>query len=204
MHKKTLITGFIFISIIFTAHAQDSTHFYFTTSAGLLVPVNNFSNAYQTSLALNSGVEYKINHSLFAQFVLDFNAVKYSQRYQDDNSTYLFQKTNSSIFLAGFNFGKNFSFSKISRLFSSVYTGAGYVNIGEPRLNVNLNNNIVEQSVKRMPGVFVKSGLRLGYKTSSSFLQTIYIDGSYWTTNITVQQSKAQAVSLYIGTRIGF
>ena len=55
-----------------------------------------------------------------------------------------------------------------------------------------------------MQGVFAKGGLRLGFKTSSKFLQTVYIDGSYWTANLTIQESRVQAVSLYIGTRIGF
>jgi len=204
MFKNFTATALILIVFILNTNAQDSSNFYFTTSVGLLAPASNFANAYKTSLALNSGIEYKINRILFTQFVLDFNAVKYNQQYKDNNSGYLFQKTNSSIFLAGFNFGKNFSPGVAAKFFSSVYAGAGYVNIGEPRLTVNANTDIIEQKVKRMPGVFAKGGLRLGYKTSSAFLQTIYVDGSYWTTNLTVQQSKAQAFSLYIGTRIGF
>lgn len=204
MLKKIVVKGYIYFAMVFTANAQDSSKFYFTSSAGLLAPVKNFSRSYQASLALNSGIEYKINRSLFAQFILDFNAVSYNQQFKDGDSDYLFQKTNSSIFLAGINFGKNFPLNKMNNFFSSLYAGAGYINIGEPRLNVNLNTHIVEQSVKRMPGVFAKAGLRLGYQTTSSFLQTIYIDGAYWTTNVTIQQSKAQAISLYIGTRIGF
>ena len=105
---------------------------------------------------------------------------------------------------AGINLGKNFLEGTNSKFFSSVYIGSGYINIGEPRLSVDLNTNIIEQNVQRKPGVFGKAGLRLGFMTASKFLQTIYIDGSYWTTNLTIQKSKAQAVSLYIGTRIGF
>ena len=92
----------------------------------------------------------------------------------------------------------------MNTFFSSLYAGTGYVNIGEPRLTVNTTTNIIEQNVKRNAGIFAKAGLRMGYKTGSAFLQTIYIDGSYWVTNLTIQQSKAQAISLYIGTRIGF
>jgi hypothetical protein len=204
MHKKIFSTIALYFAATFPVNAQDSSRFYFTTSAGLLAPVQNFARSYKTSLALNSGVEYRINHSLFAQFVLEFNAVKYNQQYIDAGSAYLFQKTNSSIFLAGINCGKNFSSSNLKRFFSSVYAGAGYINIGEPRLSIDINNHVVEQTVKRMQGMFAKAGSRLGYKTTSSFLQTVYIDGSYWTTNITIQQSKAAAISLYIGTRIGF
>lgn len=203
MFKKN-ITAIVFFLMYAYSAAQDSSRFYFTTSIGLLVPANNFANAYSTSLALNSGIEYKINRSLFTQFVLDFNAVKYNQQYKDNNSGYLFQKTNSSIFLAGINFGKNFSQGIKAKFFTSIYAGTGYVNIGEPRLTVKSNAGIIEQQVKRMAGIFIKGGSRLGYKTNSAFLQTIYIDLSYWTTNLIIQESKARAFSLYIGTRIGF
>ena len=202
--KNYLLLLFVITCFAKVSKAQDSSKFYFTTSAGLLSPAGNFAKAYKTSLALNSGIEYKISSSWFAQFVVDFNAVKYNQQYKDGNSDYLFQKTNSSIFLAGFNFGRNFFLGKVSKFFSSLYAGAGYVNIGEPRLTINTAANIIEQNVKRTPGIFGKGGLRIGYKTSAAFLQTIYIDGSYWITNLTIQQNKAQAISLYIGTRIGF
>jgi hypothetical protein len=204
MHKKTGLTLLcVFCCVVFSP-AQDSSKFYFTTAAGALYPVADFSRSYKTSLALNSGIEYKINKSLFTQLVLDFNAVKYSQQVKDSYSDYLFQQTNSSIFLVGLNVGKNFSTHPGSKLFSSIYAGGGYINIGEPRLSVNINTHTVLQLVKRMPGIFAKSGLRIGYKTSSAFLQTIYIDGSYWISNLSIQQSTAQALSIYIGTRFGF
>jgi hypothetical protein len=204
MLKTTITAIILFLFGVTYLQAQDSSKIYLTTSIGLLVPAKKFANAYSTSLALNSGIEYKIGSLLFAQFEIDFNAVKYNQQYKDNGSGYLFQKTNSSFFLAGFNFGKNILFGKTGKLFSSVYIGTGYINIGEPRLTVNLTTNVIEQQVNRTKGVFGKTGIRLGYKTASKFLQTIYADGSYWFTNLTVQQSKAQAFSVYIGTRIGF
>lgn len=184
--------------------SQDTSKLYFTTSVGLLSPTGSFSNAYKTSLALNSGIEYHINRTLFTQFVLDFNAVKYDQQIKDDNSNFLFQKTNSSLFLAGLNIGNNFYFGKDAPFFSSLYIGTGYVNIGEPRLIVKNTSDVIEQKVQRMQGIFAKAGLRLGFKTRTKLLQTIYFDGSYWTTNLKIQQSRAAAFSLYIGTRFGF
>src|ERR1700712_3817545 len=168
MIKKYRIILLVLLLILsMNAISQDSSHFYFTTSVGLLSPVSSFGNAYKTSLALNSGIEYKIGHVLFAQFVLDFNAVKYDQQLKDGNSDYLFQKTNSSIFLAGLNFGRNIYFGKKSIFFSSIYAGSGYVNIGEPRLTVNNSSHIIEQHVERMPGIFGKGGIRLAVKTTS-------------------------------------
>jgi hypothetical protein len=55
-----------------------------------------------------------------------------------------------------------------------------------------------------MNGLFTRGGLRLGYKTKSKVLQTLYVDVSYWTANVTVQDSKPQALSILVGTRFGF
>jgi hypothetical protein len=184
--------------------AQDSSRIFFTSSVGLLVPTSNFSNAYQRSLALNSGIEYKFKKDYFVQFNLDFNAVKYNQQVKDKNSNFLFQNTNSSLLLAGFNLGKNISLSPSKKLFASPYLGIGYANIGEPRLTVDSNQGIISQNVTRMQGLYAKGGFRVLYQTKSKILQTIFIDPSYWTSNVDVQQSIAQAFSLLVGTRIGF
>jgi hypothetical protein len=204
MFRNALLSFFLIVGISQVLNAQDTSKLYFTTSIGLLSPKGNFGKSYKTSLALNSGIELMMRHSFFTQFVLDFNAVNYDQQLKDNNSGYLFQHTSSSIFQAGINFGRSFYFGRHRKVFSSLYAGAGYINVGEPRLTVNTVDKIVEQDVTRMKGLFEKGGVRIGYKTNSKFLQTIYIDGSYWTTNLMVQQSRARAVSLYIGTRIGF
>lgn len=184
--------------------AQDSSKIFFTTAVGLLNPVSSFSNAYKNSLALNSGIEYKINRHYFAQFVLDFNAVNYSQQLKDASSAFLFQQTTSSVFLAGFNIGRNFPLLSSGKIFVSPYVGIGYANIGEPRLVVDNANGIINQQVTRMKGVFGRGGTRFGYNTKSKILQTIYVDASYWTANITVQESRPTAFSFLIGTRVGF
>jgi Autotransporter beta-domain len=210
MHRiNTGIVAKIMLSIainviIIKANAQDSSKLFFTTSVGLLSPLSKFSNAYKTSLALNSGIEYMISKNYFAQFVLDFNAVNYDQQVKDASSHYLFQNTSSSVFLVGLNIGRNIGINKSGSFFVSPYLGLGYSNIGEPRLTINNTTNIITQEVTRMNGLFTRGGLRLGYKTKSKVLQTIYVDASYWTANVTVQDSKPQALSILVGTRFGF
>jgi hypothetical protein len=207
MKKLRLLKISFLITIIcfsMSAKAQDTTKLFFTTSVGLLTPVSTFSNAYKKSLALNSGVEYKLSKYYFAQFVLDFNAIKYSQQVKDGNSSYLFQNTSSSVLLVGFNVGRNFPITPSGSFFISPYVGIGYANIGEPRLLVDNNNGIIKQKVTRMPGVFERGGTRIAFKTKSKVIQTIYIDVSYWTSNIRVQQSNPKAFSFLVGTRVGF
>jgi hypothetical protein len=199
-----LLLPLLIIGFCTSLKAQDTTKIFFTTSVGLLNPVSSFSNAYKNSLALNSGIEYKFNKHYFAQFVLDFNAVNYSQQVKDASSAYLFQKTSSSVFLAGINVGRNFHLIPSGKLFASPYVGIGYANIGEPRLVVDNTNSIINQQVTRMQGVFERAGARLAYNTKSKVLQTLYIDASYWSANIKVQQSRPKAFSFLIGTRFGF
>jgi len=200
--KLAFVIGIFCTAINVTA--QDSSKLFFTTSVGILSPLSKFSNAYKTSLALNSGIEYKVSRNYFLQFVLDFNAVNYDQQVKDASSNYLFQNTSSSVFLVGLNVGRNISINKYGSLFVSPYLGLGYSNIGEPRLTINNTTNMITQEVTRMNGLFTRGGLRLGYKTNSKVLQTIYLDASYWTTNINVQDSKPQALSILVGTRFGF
>ncbi|GGD79657.1 hypothetical protein GCM10011514_49550 [Emticicia aquatilis] len=183
---------------------QDSTKIFFTSSVGLLVPASAFAKSYQQSLALNSGIEYGLKRNFFLQFVLDFNAVKYSQQIKDKNSNYLFQNTNSSVLLAGFNFGKNIAIVSSKKCSFSPYLGIGYANIGEPRLTVDVTKGIISQTVTRMQGIYSKAGTRILYNTNSKLLQTLYLDSSYWLSNVRVQESTAQAWSFLIGTRIGF
>ncbi|OYU68227.1 MAG: hypothetical protein CFE22_00680 [Cytophagaceae bacterium BCCC1] len=198
---STIIAAFFVSNILI---AQDSTKIFLTSSVGLLVPASKFSESYKQSLSLNSGIEYQFKRMFFIQLILDFNAVNYSQKVKDQNSNYLFQNTNSSVLLAGFNFGKNIPISKEGRLAISPYLGIGYANIGEPRLTIDNNNGIISQNVTRMQGIYSKAGLRVLFNTKSKFLQTIYLDSSYWLSNVSVQESTAQAKSFLIGTRIGF
>jgi hypothetical protein len=199
-----MVLSMFIICISVAGKAQDTSKIFFTTSVGLLNPVSSFSSAYQNSLALNSGIEYRLSKHYFAQFVLDFNAVKYNQQVKDKSSAYLFRNTSSSVFLAGINVGRNFPLLNSGKLFLSPYVGIGYANVGEPRLSVDSRNNIISQEVTRMQGVFGRGGSRIAFNTKSKVLQTIYFDASYWSANITVQDSRPKAFSFLIGTRFGF
>jgi hypothetical protein len=200
---KLIVSVFI-MCVVLSAKAQDTSKIFFTSSVGLLHPVSSFSNAYKNSLALNSGIEYSFSKHYFAQLVLDFNAVKYSQQVKSNNSAYLFQNTSSTVFLAGINVGKNFPLLASGNLFVSPYAGAGYANIGEPRVILDASNGIIKQDVTTLQGIFARGGARLAYNTKSKLLQTIYVDVSYWAANINVQDSKPKAFSFLIGTRFGF
>jgi len=204
MNRPGLLLLLVFTLFTISSNAQDSSKLYFTTSAGLFSPVSSFSKAYRNSLALNSGIEYRFSKHYFAQFVLDFNTVKYDQQIKDANSSYLFQHTNSSVFLAGLNAGRNIPISRSGDLFLSPYIGFGYANIGEPRLIVDNNIGIIEQEVTRMQGIFARQGLRIAYRTKSKVLQTLYVDASFFSANVHVQDSRPRAISLLAGTRFGF
>ncbi len=184
--------------------AQDTGRVYFTTGVGMVAPLSGFANAYRNSLALNSGIEYKISKHYFAQFVLDFNAIRYSQQIKDAGSPYLFQNTSSSVFLAGIHAGRNIALSRSGRFFASPYLGLGYANIGEPRLKAGNTPGVFVQQVNRMKGLFTRQGLRLGLVTRSKILQTLYADVSHWSAHIRIQDSRPQTLSLLVGTRFGF
>ncbi|MDI9365177.1 MAG: hypothetical protein QM541_09520 [Flavobacterium sp.] len=204
MKVSILLCLLMFTAANCVAQVNDSSRIYFTTAVGTFLPQSSFANAYQNSLALNSGIEYRFGKTVFVQFVLDFNAVKYNQQIKDAASNYLFQNTNSSVFLAGGNIGKNIALIASKKLFVSPYIGIGYANIGEPRLSVNTTTGIVLQDVTRMQGIYLKEGLRLGFNTTSKILQTIYFDASFWSANINVQNSKPKAFTILLGTRVGF
>lgn len=198
------IAFFLFFMMFgFSVKAQSGKAIYFTTSAGIFSPVSTFSDSYKNSLALNSGIEYQFSKHYYAQFVLDFNAVKYNQQIRDANSPYLFKETNSSVFLSGLNLGRNIFINKNKKLFFSPYVSFGYANIGEPRLALE-SMNVFKQVVVRNSGIYTKQGIRLGFQTSSKILQTLYVDAAYFSSNIRVQNAKPKAFSFLAGTRVGF
>ncbi|MEO5889895.1 MAG: autotransporter domain-containing protein [Ferruginibacter sp.] len=202
--RYTTLLAIALLCSSFSLAAQDTGRIYFTTAVGLLMPVSAFSKSYHQSLALNSGIEYRFRQYYFAQLVLDFNAINYSQQIRDDGSAFLFQHTSSSVVSIGVNAGRNFALTNNNRLFISPYLGIGYCNIGEPRLTVDNDAGIIKQEVKRMQGIFTRAGARMAFNTRSKLVQTIYIDAAYWSANIRVQASRPQALSLLVGTRIGF
>lgn len=199
-NKLKLFFAVILLAAGTTTHAQDSSSIFFTTGAGLIKSPGSLSHVLHPSIAFNSGIEIANKKNWFMQGTLDFNTLKYNQRIKEDGSPYLFQNTNSSLFMAAVNGGKNFHFGH-NKWFASLYTGGGYLNIGEPRL-VDDSENTIKQEVSRKASVFARAGTRFGYKTKIKFLQTIYVDGSYWRSPLKVQGSRLSGVSLFVGARM--
>jgi len=199
---RILIPLLFWILIYQSANAQQSGKVLFTTSVGVINGQGNFGKAFKSTIAFNSGVELTMKKNWFGQFVFDFNALKYDQQFRDASSPFLFQNTNSSLLLLGLNLGKNFAFTN-KKWFSSIYSGAGYLNVGEPRITINNNLNLAKQDNLRKNSVFGRMGARLAHITKSSFFQTVYIDASYWASPVKVQEGRVNGLSLYLGTRFG-
>jgi hypothetical protein len=200
LSKKTVTLVVIVIIFSLKGGAQDSSRVFFTTGAGIIKSPGALSKVFHPSIAFNSGIELVGKQNWFLQGTLDFNTLKYNQQLEEDGSPYLFQNTNSSLVMLAVNGGKNFHFGN-NKWFASVYTGAGYLNIGEPRL-INHAENTIRQEVSRKGHVFGKAGTRIGYKTRIKFLQTIYFDGAYWATPLEVQGSKLSGLSFFLGARM--
>lgn len=200
--RNPLIVLLLAISLTSFLQAQESGKLFFTTAFGVVNTQGEFSKAFKSTLAFNSGVEMSLKKNWFGQLVFDFNALKYDQQVRDANSPYLFQNTNSSLLLLGLNGGKNIFF-KNHNWFTSFYAGGGYLNIGEPRVTVNAITGIARQDVARASNVFARTGMRLAFTTRSTFFQTLYLDGSYWASPARVQGGNVKGFSFYIGTRFG-
>jgi hypothetical protein len=196
--KKIILLTLVSIAVS-NIKAQDSSRLYFTTGIGVIKVKHSLRNVLKPSVAFNSGLELRNKHNWFIQGTVDFNTLKYDQKIKDDNSPYLFQNTNSSLLMLGLNAGKNFRVS--DKWFVSGYIGGGYLNIGEPR--VMLQNAVVKQDVIRNSNVFGRAGTRIAFRSPIKFLQTIYLDGDWWTSPVEVQNSKLNGFAFYIGTRMG-
>ncbi|MDP3666995.1 MAG: hypothetical protein Q8R50_09975 [Sediminibacterium sp.] len=204
MKNSLLKISIAFLLLILSSkvQSQEKGKIFFTTAVGLINAQGNFGKAFKSTVTFNSGVELAMKNNWFGQFVLDFNALKYDQKIRDANSPFLFQNTNSSLLLLGINGGRNIYF-KNTKWFTSFYGGGGYLNVGEPRVTVDLLSNIAKQDAVRKSSIFARGGTRLAYKTRSSFFQTVFVDGSYWISPAKVQGGNVSGFSFYIGTRFG-
>jgi hypothetical protein len=202
MYHTQLKTVLLFGMLVISLHlkAQDTTRLYIFSGVGVINGQGIFGKSVKPSLGFYSGLELKLKGNLFSQFSIDYNALKYNQRNIDASSPYLFQNTSSTLLLLGLNIGYNFN--KTSTKWSGfTYLGSGYLNIGEPRVKLEKGNTIV-QSVVNQSSVFGRGGFRIGYKTNSSFFQTLYLDTTYWTSSATVQGGKVSGISILVGTRL--
>lgn len=204
MHLKNIVTSISFILAVVPAYAQQpETHqgIHLTTGVGINKIQGELGNTFRSTVAFNSGFEKGFSNNWFGQLEVNFNTLKYDQRKTDANSAYLFQNTSSSLFMIGVNFGRDFNFGG-SKWFASPYVGTGYINIGEPRLQFHEPTGIIRQDVIRKSGVLGKGGGRVGYRTKSKLLQTLYLDGSYWTSSLKVNSFSFRSISVFIGIRM--
>ena len=180
--------------------AQESSKVFVTTGAGIIKSPGSLHKVFKPSIAFNSGIELVNKTNWFLQGSLDFHTLKYNQKIREDGSPYLFVNTTSSLVQIAVTGGKNFHFGD-SKWFASLYSGGGYLNVGEPRL-IDQFENTIKQEVSRKTSVFGKAGTRVGYKTKSKLLQTIYFDGAYWASPLTIQGSGLKGISLFLGARM--
>ena len=181
--------------------AQQDNSLHLTTGVGINEVLGELGKTFRSTVAFNSGFEKSISKKWYGQVEFNFNSLRYDQRVKDENSPYLFQNTNSSLFMIGVNWGRDFKFNS-SPWFSSAYIGSGYLNIGKPRVNLDEVNNIITQSVVRKSGVIGRLGGRFGVKTKSAFFQTLYLDGSYLTSSIKADGNIFRSVSVFLGMKM--
>ncbi|MFT3678915.1 MAG: hypothetical protein QM791_01505 [Ferruginibacter sp.] len=191
----------LFVFSFSTINGQDSSKIFFTTGTGIIKSPGALHHIIHPSLAFNSGIEFVNRSNWYLQASADFNSLKYNQHIKEDGSPFLFKNTSSSLIMLAISAGKNFHWGHRKWL-TAVYTGGGYLNIGEPRL-ISVSENIIRQEVSRKTSAFGKAGVRLGYRTKSKFLQTIYIDGAWWISPLKIQQARLSGVSIFAGLRMG-
>lgn len=183
-----------------SASGQKESRVYVTTGVGVNKIKGNLREVFKSTIAFNSALEVDLRKNWYAQAELNFNTLKYNQQKKDDNSSYLFRNTNSSLLLIGLNGGRDFNFG--SHWFVSAYTGAGFISVGEPRISINEDDRIVTQTAVKRAGIFGKGGTRVGYKTKSKIFHTLYIDAAYWTSSVETQGARLHGLSAFAGIRM--
>jgi hypothetical protein len=197
-----IVIAFVIVHITSNPlNAQQDNSLHLTTGVGINKVLGESGKTFRSTIAFNSGFEKSFKKNWYGQLELNFNSLRYDQQLKDDNSPYLFKNTNSSLFLIGVNWGHDFTFNN-SPWFTSAYAGTGYLNIGEPRVNLDEVNSIITQSVVRKSGIIGKAGGRIGVKTNSAFFQTVYLDGSYFTSSIKAEGSIFRTVSFFLGIKM--
>jgi hypothetical protein len=194
---------FLFVSL-FSLHivnAQNDKSLHLTTGIGINSIQGRLSNTFRSSIAFNSGFEKSFTKHWYGQVELNFNSLKYNQQVKDPSSPYLFQNTSSSFFQVSINGGYNFNFPE-TPLFTSLYTGTGFLSLGKPRISLDEQTNIATQSIIRAYGVFGKIGGRIGVNTKSNIFHTLYFDASWLTSSVKTEGSRFKNIAVFIGTRM--
>lgn len=198
---------YLTLVVVFTAvfsHAQDSVRVNVTSSLGVIKPLNGFSNSFGTSFSVNSGLIYKLKKHVYLSGVLSVNMLKYDQTILDEHASYSFQNTSSPFIQVGLYVGRNINFGMKKRFTISPYAGIGGLSLSEPRLSLNEESKSISQTVIRNISFFYAGGTRILFNTRTKLLQTLFIDTKYWRSPLVVQDENPEAISLMIGTKIGF
>lgn len=199
MKTKLLITALFAFTLLNESFSQGNGKLFLTTGVGIIKVRHSLIDVLKPTVAFNSGLEITGADHWFLQGTIDFNSLRYDQKFKDNTSPYLFQNTNSSLLVLGINGGKDFIIN--DKCFFSGYAGGGYLNIGEPR--VTLQNAIVTQQVTREKNIFGRAGTRIAYNSPIRFLQKIYLDANWWISPVKVQGSQLNGFSFFLGTRMG-
>ncbi len=199
--KTTLLLIAITASTLsIVARAQNTNNTEITTGIGFMNVYGELGEVLKPALSFNSGLVLNLKKNWFMEGKITFNTLIYDQKYRDNASKYLFTNTNSSMLQLGIIGGKDFPILK-QNLLIGLYTGLGYLNIGEPRLTVDVINSTVRQEAMRNGNIYGSLGSRVTLITKSPFLRTIFIDGSYFASPQRIQQNKLNGFSLFLGTR---
>ncbi len=204
MRTKVLSGVALFILLSLSMQAQDKKsrqRFHLSSSVGVNKIQGPLNRTFRHSLAIHSGIERKIGRKWILAIDLGFNTIQYEQQKRDVHSEYLFKNTRSSFIVAGLNAGIQL-LDSTSRLQCTPYLGAGYVNTGEPRVTVSVDEREVRQQVVRHGGLFGRLGSRFSFQTRSTILQTIFIDCSYWSSTIQLSDHRIRSVSIFTGMRM--
>jgi hypothetical protein len=200
LFKKRIFSFLLSFSVLLSLNGQITKQAYLFSGVGIINGRGTFGKSVEPSIGFNSGIELKLRKHFLAQVSIDFNSIKYNQKELDKNSPFLFTNTNSNLLALGVNVGYNFN-EPDSKWLLSTYVGSGYFNIGEPRAVV-VSQNTISQSTVNQSSIFGRLGFRVGFKTSSAFFQTLYINTEYWSSPAVIQGGKANGISFFIGTRM--
>ena len=190
------------------AMAQEKSTVYLTSMLGQLSPVGDFGNAYQKSMSVTTGIEARIRRSDFYVIgSIEYDNVGYSQHVRDFGAQFLIRDVTTPILILSVNVGKSFFLDRNRKFFVAPYVGTGYINVSEPRVNVEFATLPFTATVEtaHSSGAIGRVGGRIGFNTGKVWLPTIMVDGSYWrSTNTPYNGQPAQAYTLMLGTRYGF
>jgi hypothetical protein len=197
--KNKMLACLLFISGLLRGQENKSLHL--TTGIGINSIQGELKNTFKSSFAFNSGFEKKLSKNWYGQAEVNFNTLKYDQQKKDENSPYLFQNTNSSLFILSLNLGYDFHFGQ-SPFFTSLYGGSGYINLGKPRITIDETTKIATQKIIRAGGITGKAGGRVGVNTNSLVFHTLYLDGYWLTSSVKSHGETFRNVSVFLGMRM--